>query len=181
MDRAAKDLAEQLLECYGPSPTTPRTSTTSSVTCAGSGRSDPVTDLRDQLAAHITCDPAITHYSQALRIADRLIETGWRPGTPPRTRTNATCHTNRPVEARGLCKSCYTMARERGELDQHPVRRAHYRTLAEVVDLVQLLDGEGATTRTMAGRLGMTPGAFRQAYRRAVKLGLLTPDRKTTA
>lgn len=137
-----------------------------------------MTDLRDQLATAIGVDPAITAHADALRIADRLLAAGWRPPSAPRTRERATCHPDRHVEARGLCKPCYHITRDKGELDRYPVKHRRYRSIADVVDLVQLLDGEGATARAMADKLGMTVGAFRQAVRRAKRLGLLAADRR---
>ena len=140
-----------------------------------------MTDLRDQLADDITCDPAIPTYADAQRIANRLIAAGWRPGIPPRTRTQATCHPDRPVESRTLCKPCYHQARDNGSLDQYPLKHGRRRSIADVVDMWQLLRPDGATRRTVAAQLGMTPNAFDQAFRRAVRAGLIPrTDRRTT-
>jgi hypothetical protein len=122
----------------------------------------PTIDLRDHTAAF---DAA------ARRILDqprpRLVVVHARP---------ATCHPDRPVDARGLCEPCYGYHRNRGTLDQFPSKQ---RTRDEFVADYQLLRSEGYTRTQMAERLGMRRNTLDAAYRRAVKAGALTPDRRT--
>jgi len=138
---------------------------------------------RDELAALIG-NTHITTYDDLLALADRIIDAGWQPPrTPrtrkrPRTRSQATCHPNRPLEARGLCKGCYGHALSQGILHQHPLRRHHVHR-DTFIDTYQRMRAEGANRRNIADRLGMTRDALAQAYRRAVMAGHLEPDRRT--
>lgn len=98
---------------------------------------------------------------------------------PPRlalVRANpARCHPDRPVLARGLCRSCYGVAWRNDELDD-------LRTLRRRADFVadyELLRSEGYSRRQIAERLGMTYDGCSAAYRRAIRAGELTPDRRT--
>jgi hypothetical protein len=122
-----------------------------------------VTDLRDQLA---------TFEAAARRLLAR----------PPRLTLvharPATCHPGRPVCARGLCRSCYEMAWRAGTLDLHSTRRTMRRRADFIADY-ELLRSEGYTRRHIAERLGMGYDAVTAAYRRAVRAGDLTPDRRT--
>jgi hypothetical protein len=88
----------------------------------------------------------------------------------------ATCHPAQPAYGRGLCRGCYDHHRDHGTLDQHP------RTTVPLADFAadyQHLRTYGHTRRYIATRIGMTRDAVDQAYRRAVRAGLLTPDRRT--
>jgi hypothetical protein len=122
-----------------------------------------VTDLRDQLADF----EAAAH--RLLTRPARLILVHGNP---------ATCHPGRPVNARGLCDSCYETHWRAGTLDQFPTRRTQ-RTRADFVADYQLLRSEGYTRRQIAERLGMRYPAVNQAYHRAVVAGDLTPDRRS--
>jgi hypothetical protein len=90
----------------------------------------------------------------------------------------ATCHPDRPASARELCKSCYQVAWMNRTLNQHPVR-SWGRSSADFVADFRLLRAEGHTRDQIAERLGMTRHAVNQAHRRAVRNGLLEPDRRT--
>jgi hypothetical protein len=86
-------------------------------------------------------------------------------------------HPTRPHRAQGLCDSCYTTAWHRGQLPTHrPIRHA-----ADFAADYELLRDEGYTRRQIAERMRMTYSAVTQAYRRAVKADLLTPDRRRAA
>ena len=74
----------------------------------------------------------------------------------------ATCHPDRPAISRGLCQDCKT-----------PRYRAR-----EFVAEYELLSSEGYTRNQIADRLRITRSAVDQAYLRAVRNGLLTPDRR---
>lgn len=146
-----------------------------------------MTDLRDQLAdfeatARRQLTDLITEFvypdQLADKIAGRILDAGWIPPRAGRTPRKATCHPLRPLEARGLCKGCYAHAWSAGTLDQHPIRRHRVRT-ADFADAYERMRDEGATRRNIADRLGMTRDAADQAYRRAVRTGALTPDRRT--
>jgi hypothetical protein len=122
-----------------------------------------MTDLRDQLADFETA---------ARRILDRparLVLVHARP---------ATCHPDRPVNARGLCDSCYQTAWQNGTLTQHPTKRT-MRSRDHFVADYELLRSEGYTRGQIAERLRMTHGAVSRAYWRAIRAGALTPDRRT--
>lgn len=130
-----------------------------------------MTDLRDRLA----------DFEAAAR---RLLDQPTRPcrcrsGTA-RNRRAATCHPDRPVEARGLCRPCYSKAWSEGTLAAHPRKHRSRRSVEEFADLWQLLSPEGATLQTIADRLGMTRRAALQAHRRAIRRGLIEPDRRST-
>jgi hypothetical protein len=122
-----------------------------------------VTDLRDQLA----------DFEAA---AQRLL-TPRRPLVLVHA-TPATCHPDRPVNARGLCDSCYEMHWRAGTLAQFPTKRAQ-RSQAEFVADYELLRSEGYTRAQIGERLRMTQPAVSRAYTRAVRAGKLTPDRRT--
>lgn len=92
----------------------------------------------------------------------------------------AGCHPDRPMLARNLCRRCYQNARNNGTLAEH----RHERTIRSQADFIadyELLRSEGYTRRQIAERLGMRKDTVAMAYRRAVRAGLLTPDRRTTA
>jgi hypothetical protein len=122
-----------------------------------------VTDLRDQLA----------DFEAAAR---RLLT------TPARTRLvvvharPATCHPDRPYFARTLCTGCYDHHRRRGTLDRFPQQQ---RPAGHFAADYALLRSEGYTRRQIAERLGMRRNSVDAAYRRAVRAGALTPDRRT--
>jgi CRP-like cAMP-binding protein len=123
-----------------------------------------VTDLRDQLA----------DFEAAAR---RLLTTTPRRLVLVHVKP-ATCHPERPVNARGLCYSCYQTHWQNGTLDQFPTKRRQ-RTRADFVADYELLRSEGYPRRVIADRLGMQPEAVHRAYSRAVRAGALTPDRRT--
>lgn len=120
-----------------------------------------MTDLRDHLA----------DFEAAARrlLGRRLVLVHARP---------ATCHPDRPINARGLCDSCYETHWRNGTLDQFPTKRTQRRREDFVADY-ELLRSEGYTRRQIADRLGMKYPALHRAYRRAVVAGALTPDRRT--
>lgn len=91
----------------------------------------------------------------------------------------ADCHPDRPVNGRGLCNSCYTLAQRNGTLDKHTLARPERRSLAEFAEEYRLLRSEGYGRRHIAERLGVTRSAVDRAYLTAVTRGLLTPDRRT--
>jgi hypothetical protein len=122
-----------------------------------------VTDLRDQLADFET--------------AARRILTARRPLVLVHARP-ATCHPERPVNARGLCDSCYQTAWHKRALDRFPTKRTQ-RFRDDFIADYTLLRSEGYTRTHIAERLGMTRNAVDAAYRRAVRAGALTPDRRT--
>jgi hypothetical protein len=122
-----------------------------------------MTDLRDQLADF----EAAAHRLLGRRPDLRLV---WaRP---------ATCHTDRPLRARGLCATCYETAWHRGTLAQHDAKRTTRRRVEFVADY-ELLRSEGYTRTQIAERLGMSRNSLDAAYGRAVRAGDLTPDRRT--
>jgi hypothetical protein len=125
-----------------------------------------VTDLRDRLA----------DFDAAAR---RILDTKpRRPGLVLVHATPAKCHPDRPLDARGLCHSCYTTAWRNKNLVEHPRTRTR-RSLADFVADYELLRSEGYTRRQIAERLDMNYPAVTAAYLRAVDAGLLTPDRRT--
>lgn len=117
-------------------------------------------DLRDQLDAFESA-------------ANRLL------GRPPELRLvwarPATCHPNRPLRAQSLCGSCYTAAWNAG----HLIRKHDPRKQADFIADYELLRSEGYTRRQIAERLGMNYDSLGAAYRRAVRAGALSPDRRT--
>jgi CRP-like cAMP-binding protein len=123
-----------------------------------------VTDLRDQL-------PAFEAAARRLleRPPRRLVLVHARP---------ATCHPDRPLQARSLCRPCYELAWQNGTLEQHPTKRTMRRRADFVADYAHLRS-YGYTRRQIAERLGMTIYAVRRAYQRAVDAGALEPDRRT--
>jgi CRP-like cAMP-binding protein len=123
-----------------------------------------MTDLRDQLPAFEDAARRLLH-----RPARRLVLVNARP---------ANCHPDRPVNARGLCHSCYHRHRQQGTLDHYPTKRTLRFRVDFVADYV-LLRSEGYTRRQIAERLGMTYPGVTNAYLRAVRAGALTPDRRT--
>ena len=122
-----------------------------------------MTDLRDQLADFEAAARRI------LAAPPRLVLVHARP---------ATCHPNRPVNARGLCDSCYETHWRNGTLDQFPTRRTG-RSQADFIADYEILRSERYSRRHIAERLGMTYDGLCAAYRRAVQAGALTPDRRT--
>lgn len=89
----------------------------------------------------------------------------------------ADCHPDRPVNGRGLCNSCYTIAHRTGTLDRH--RRARpTRSAEEFAAEYELLRSEGYNRRHIADRLGVTRAAVDKAYIAATSRGLLRPDRR---
>jgi hypothetical protein len=122
-----------------------------------------VTDLRDQLA---DLEAAAR---RLLTRPPRLVLVNARP---------ATCHPDRPVNARGLCDSCYQTHWNNGTLAQFPTKRTG-RSQADFVADYDLLRSEGYTRHQIADRLGMRYHGVCAAYRRAVVAGALTPDRRT--
>lgn len=120
-------------------------------------------DLRDQLGAFE--DAA----RRLLAEPRRLVLVHARP---------ARCHPERPVNARGLCDSCYQIHHKAGTLDQFPTQRVQ-RFRADFVPDYRLLRSEGYTRAQIAERLGMGRNALDAAVRRAVRAGDLEPDRRT--
>jgi hypothetical protein len=90
----------------------------------------------------------------------------------------ANCHPDRPVNGRGLCNSCYTIAHRTGTLELHD-RARPTRTVDEFAAEYELLRSDGLGRRRIAERLGVTRAAVDKAYIAAVSRGLLTPDRRT--
>lgn len=123
-----------------------------------------MTDLRDHLADF----EAAARRILARRPMPRLVLVHSRP---------ATCHPDRPVNARGLCDSCYQTAWKAGKLHQHPLQRVQ-RSSADFIADYELLRSEGHTRQQIADRLGMTYNAVTTAYVRAVRAEALTPDRR---
>lgn len=122
-----------------------------------------MTDLRDQLA---------DFEAAARRLLDqprRLVLVHVRP---------ATCHPDRPVNARGLCDSCYEMHWKAGTLAQFPTKRVQ-RFRADFVVEYRHLRSYGLSRTDIAARLGMTRNAVDAAVRRAVAAGDLEPDRRS--
>lgn len=121
-----------------------------------------MTDLRDQLAAfEATARRLLTQ-------PPRLVLVNARP---------ATCHPERPVNARGLCDSCYQIHWNAGTLDRFPTKRTQ-RSRDHFVADYELLRSEGYTRQQIAERLGMARRTVDAAYYRAVRAGALTPDRR---
>lgn len=121
-------------------------------------------DLRDQLADF---DAA------ARRLLDRT-----RPRLVAVHATPATCHPDRPVNARGLCDSCYETHWKAGTLGQFPTKRTQ-RFRADFVPEYRHLRSYGYTRAQIAQRLGMGRNALDAAVRRAVRAGDLEPDRRS--
>jgi hypothetical protein len=119
-------------------------------------------DLRDQLGDFEAA-------ARRLLARRRLVLVHARP---------ATCHPDRPVNARGLCDSCYETHWKAGTLDQFPTMRSQRRRAHFIADYV-LLRSEGYTRRQIAERLGMRYNTLHRAYCRAVKAGDLEPDRRS--
>lgn len=91
--------------------------------------------------------------------------------------TRSHCHPNQPAYGRGLCRGCYDHHRKYGTLDIFPTRRWRLR-LNEFATEYAHLRTDGVTRLQFARRAGMTRDSVDQAYRRAVRAGLLTPDRR---
>lgn len=121
-----------------------------------------MTDLRDHIAEFEAAACRLLH-------KPRLTLVHARP---------AICHPGKPLASRGLCHSCYTVAWKRGEHTAYPTQRTQRRQVDFVADYV-LLRSEGYTRSQIAERLRMTRAAVDQAYLRAVRVGALTPDRRT--
>lgn len=121
-----------------------------------------MTDLRDHL-------PAFEAAAQRLLAAPprpRLVVVHARP---------ASCHPERPYFARGLCTGCYDHHRRRGTLHRFPPQQ---RSTGHFAADYALLRSEGFTRAQIAERLGMRRNTVDAAYRRAVRAGALTPDRR---
>lgn len=138
-----------------------------------------MTGLRDQLAdfeaaARRPLVDLITEYvypdELADKIAQAILAAGWTPPGRP------ACHPNRELFARSLCKDCYDYHRRHDTLAHHPRKQ---RPTADFAADYQLLRSEGHTRRQIAERLGMRRNTVDAAYARAVRRGLLTPDRRT--
>lgn len=84
--------------------------------------------------------------------------------------TPAKCHPHRPIAARGMCRSCYETARNKGTLDQHPTRRPQTKRDIFLADYTHL-KRYGLSDHEIANRIGMTKDALAQAKRRARKAG----------
>jgi hypothetical protein len=121
-----------------------------------------VTDLRDQLAAFEA-------------VARRLLNKG-TGRLALVCETPARCHPTKEAYGRGLCRGCYDHHRGRGSLDQFPRSK---RLMAEFAADYELLRSQCYTRRQIAERLGMPRNTLDAAYRRAVRAGALTPDRRT--
>ena len=121
---------------------------------------------RDQLAALIR-DGGTSH-----TIAARILAAGWTPPGRP------TCHPRNELFARGLCERCYEYHRRNNSLSSHPRR---HRPTADFAADYAVLRAEGHTRRQIAERLGMRRNTVDAAYARAVRLGLLIPDRRSVA
>lgn len=91
----------------------------------------------------------------------------------------ATCHPGRPAHARGACRSCYQTHWAAGTTDQLAERRRDQRRTHLFAADYDLLRSEGYSRAHIAERLGMKKNTLDVAYRRAVRAGLLTPDRRT--
>lgn len=121
-----------------------------------------MTDLRDRIA---------DFNAAARRLLDprpRLVLVGARP---------AVCHPAREVQARGLCHNCYTTEYRNGRHVNYPTQRTQRKRVDFVADYT-LLRSEGYTRTQIAHRLRMTRNSVDAAYRRAVRAGDLTPDRR---
>lgn len=118
----------------------------------------------------------MTDHAQLAEAATRLLGPALPAGYVVAIARAATCHPGRPANGRGLCRSCWTLARRNGTLDQH-ARTRTIRTQAEFVEDYVLLRSEGYTRRQIADRLGMRYDAVTRAYGEAVRKGLLTRDR----
>ena len=90
----------------------------------------------------------------------------------------AKCHPSRPNAGRGLCAGCYEHHRRNGTLHQHPLSRWRLRMPDFAVEYAHLRS-DGLGRANIAARLGVTRDAIDQAYKRAVRAGLLNPDRRT--
>lgn len=123
-----------------------------------------MTELRDQLA---------DFEAAARRLLTRPRRLVLVHGNP------ATCHPDRPVNARGLCDSCYEKHWKAGTLGQFPTKRVQ-RFRADFVADYRLLRSEGYSRSQIAERLRMTRNALDAAYRRAVAAGDLEPDRRAS-
>lgn len=121
-----------------------------------------MTDLRDHLADF---EAAAQRLLAAPPVRPKLTLVHARP---------ARCHPDRPVLARGLCRNCYGFLWRTDQLeDLRAVRRR-----ADFVADYEMLRDQGYTRRQIAQRLGMTYDGCSAAYRRAVRAGELTPDRR---
>jgi hypothetical protein len=87
----------------------------------------------------------------------------------------ASCHPGRPKFSRLLCRHCYDHHRRKGTLCDFPTE---VRKRDDLIADYELLRGQGYTKRQIAERLGMNLSTLRVAYQRAVRAGLLTPDRR---
>lgn len=88
----------------------------------------------------------------------------------------ATCHPLRPNVGRGLCGGCYEHHRRVGTIDQYPRAK---RLTADFAEDYAHLRAQGLGRERIAARLGMRRNSVDRAYLRAVRAGVLEPDRRT--
>lgn len=75
------------------------------------------------------------------------------------------CHRTRIVEARDLCRPCYTTVLRDGTVDDWPRRT---RTGENMIESVERLQAQGLSWAQVAGRLGYSSRASAHtSYRRA--------------
>lgn len=113
--------------------------------------------------------------SELVAAARRLL-----PSEPPPGYVKARpagCHPDRPLAARGLCRSCYELNWQRGTLDTAgQPKRTHWRQADFVAEYTHLAS-YGTDDAEIARRLGMTRSGLAQAKRRARQSGALPPER----
>lgn len=93
-----------------------------------------------------------------------------------RVRPAATCHRDRPLVARGLCKRCYGTTWARGGVAALAAYPTSVRAQVDFVRDYEALRASGLLRIEIAARLGMTRTAMDAAYIRAVRAGMLRPD-----
>lgn len=86
------------------------------------------------------------------------------------------CHPAKRHFGRRLCSGCYEVHRLRGTLIDFPRVK---RTGADFAEDYTELRSAGLGRTAIAERIGMSRNAVDLAYGRAVRRGLLTPDRRT--
>lgn len=91
-------------------------------------------------------------------------------------RKPASCHPDRPVSARKLCKRCYGTAWARGGVEALADHPTSVRAQVDFVRDYETLRADGLLRIQIAARLGMTRMAVDTAYIRAVRAGMLRPD-----